>query len=107
MATLPQETRATDTGYDGPSFGAAPASREGRRTDEKALVKEASAGRLTEERRERVRAAATAEIPWWYAPWGHLAATTGIGLVVLAVSTVQLLRLGTTHFTDWLVVPGV
>jgi hypothetical protein len=79
--------------------------------DAKVLVKAASAGKLTEERRERVRQKATAEIPWWYLPWGHLAATTGIGLTVLVVSTVQLVRLGnlgrSAHVTDWLVVPAV
>jgi hypothetical protein len=82
-------------------------TQENRQEDEVALVKAASAGRLTEERRERVRQEATAEIPWWYLPWGHLAATTGIGLVVLVVSTIQLLRLGTTRATDWLIVPAV
>ena len=71
------------------------------------LVKEAAAGRLSEERRERVRQAATSEIPWWYSPWGHLAATTGIALTVLAVSTVQIVRHGTTHWSDWLIVPTV
>ena len=96
MAALPQTTSLTGT-PQGPQ----------RFQDEKILVKEASAGRLTEERRERIRAEATAEIPWWYAPWGHLAATTGIGLAVLIVSTVQLVRLGSTHATDWLAVPGV
>ncbi len=75
--------------------------------EKKTLVKDASAGHLTEERRERVRAKAAAEIPWWYLPWGHLAATTGIGLAVLLASSVQLARLGTAHLTDWLVVPGV
>jgi hypothetical protein len=107
MTTLPQDTRTTDKTYEGPSFGAPAASRQARLDDEKSLVKEASGGRLTAERRERVRAAATAEIPWWYVPWGHLAATTGIGFAVLVVSTVQLVRLGTTHITDWLVVPAV
>jgi hypothetical protein len=102
MAALPSGSR-----YEGPSFGSPASSREGRRDDEKVLVKDASAGRLTEERRERVRHAATAEIPWWYSPWGHLAGTTGIGLAVLVLSTVQLLRLGTTRATDWLVVPAV
>jgi sterol desaturase/sphingolipid hydroxylase (fatty acid hydroxylase superfamily) len=75
--------------------------------EDKHLVKEASVGRLTEERRERVRQKATSEIPWWYSPWGHLAATTGIGLTVLVVSTLQLVRMGTTRWSDWLVLPGV
>lgn len=103
MATLP----SNDPRYTGPSFGSPSVERDLRRDDEKVLVKEASSGRLTEERRERVRQKATAEIPWWYSAWGHLAATTGIGIAVLIVSTVQLLRLGTTHLTDWLVVPAV
>lgn len=95
MATLPTSQF--------PAANAPAPAHEG----EKVLVREASAGRLTEERRERVRKQATAEIPWWYLPWGHLAATTGIGLTVLLVSTMQLLRLGTTHVTDWLIVPAV
>ena len=93
--------------YEGPSFGSPAGERAGRRDDEQVLVKEASSGRLTEERRERVRQKATAEIPWWYSAWGHLAATTGIGIAVLVVSTVQLVRLGTTRLTDWLIVPAV
>ena len=107
MTTLPTGTGTNDARYEGPSFGTRGATRAARADEEKHLVKEASAGRLTEERRERVRQKATAEIPWWYSPWGHLAATTGIGIAVLIVSTIQVLRLGTTHWTDWLVVPGV
>jgi hypothetical protein len=56
---------------------------------------------------EKLRQKITADIPWWYSPWGHLAATTGIGLAVLGVSSVQLVRLGTTRATDWLMVPMV
>jgi hypothetical protein len=37
------------------------------------------------ELRERKRAQAVEEIPRWYSPWGHLAATTGIGIVVLGL----------------------
>lgn len=99
MAALPQQPIAAGSSD----------SRE-IRAEEKLLVKEASAGRLTEERRERVRQKITADIPWWYSPWGHLAATTGIGLAVLAVSSVQLTRLGAEHgtrATDWLMVPIV
>ena len=119
MATLPtsRTPRAPaskdDPRYDGPSFGTTGPVREARRDlavdrlAEQTLVKEASAGRLTEERRERVRQQATAEIPWWYSPWGHLAATTGIGITVLVASVVQLTRLGTTRATDWLVIPAV
>ncbi len=71
------------------------------------VLEEASAGRLTDERRESVRRRVTAEIPWWYSAWGHLAGTTGIGVAVLAVSAHQLLSLGTTRASDWLVVPLV
>ena len=70
------------------------------------LVGVAAKGRLTSERRERLRAEVTREIPWWYSPWGHLAATTGIGIVVLTVSAVQLTRIG-AKLTDFLVVPAV
>jgi hypothetical protein len=107
LLTPPPTRTKVDTRYDGPSFGTSGAARDARRDDEKVLVKDASAGTLSEERRERVRQRATAEIPWWYSPWGHLAGTTGIGVAVLVLSTVQLLRLGTTRATDWLVVPGV
>ena len=110
MATLPSDSATPHSRYEGPSFGTSGPTQAVRREDEKHLVKEASAGRLTEERRERVRQKATAEIPWWYLPWGHLCATTGIGLAVLVISSVQLIRLGTTApmaATDWLVVPGV
>ncbi|MDB4946835.1 MAG: Sterol desaturase [Labilithrix sp.] len=69
------------------------------------LVADARKGHLTEERRERVRARVLREIPWWYSPWGHLAATTGIGLTVLVVSVVQLAKLGARP-SDWLVVPA-
>lgn len=105
MAALPQNPTASST--DSPLEGPGPVSKREIVAHEKLLVKEASAGRLTEERRERVRRKVTAEIPWWYSPWGHLAATTGIGLAVLAVSSVQLVRLGTTRATDWLMVPIV
>jgi len=94
--------------YAGPSYGAKVSERDARRTDEKDLVKDATAGRLTEERRERVRQASTAEIPWWYNPWGHLASTTGVAIVTLVVSIWQL---HATHapmkWTDFLVIPAV
>ncbi len=70
----------------------------------KELVRTASAGRLTDERRERVRAAALAEIPRWYNPWAHLGATLSIGLVVLAIS---IWRLHAPSALEWLVVPAV
>lgn len=68
------------------------------------LVQDASAGRLTEERRERVRQRVVAEIPRWYSPWGHLAATTGTGIVTLIVS---IHMLHAVRWTDLLVVPLV
>ncbi len=73
---------------------------------DRALVRDAEARGLTAERRDRVRQAAIADIPWWYSPWGHLAATTGIGLAVLVVSTSRLVTLP-VRWTDWLVVPLV
>lgn len=63
-------------------------------------------GALTEDRRDAVRQRALAEIPWWYSPHGHLAATTGIGLVVLVTSVVALAQTR-IRWTDWLVVPAV
>jgi hypothetical protein len=41
-------------------------------------------------RREEVRAGLMAAIPRWYVPWGHLATTVGIGLVVLVVAATQI-----------------
>jgi hypothetical protein len=99
-----KKTMAT---YSGPSFGAEKSEREGRRLEEKVLVKEASKHGLTEERRNYVRQKALSEIPWWYSPWGHLAATTGIGLVVLVVSIVSIVRLHAVRWTDLLVIPAV
>ncbi|MBX3205066.1 MAG: sterol desaturase family protein [Labilithrix sp.] len=99
--------RAGD-GYSGPSFGAPASVREGRRDDEKQLVREASARGLTKERRDAVRQKALAEIPWWYSPHAHLAATTGIGLAVLVASVVSLARLEVgVRWTDLLVIPAV
>jgi len=96
-------------GYAGPSFGASSAVvREGRRQGEKQLVGEASKRGLTPERRDAVRHEALAEIPWWYSPYGHLAATTGIGLVVLVGSIFAIARLDPgVRWTDLLVIPGV
>jgi hypothetical protein len=104
MTTLPPP-RASHVN-DGPA-AAGPHLGLRLRDDERELVHEAGAGRLTEARRERVRQAATREIPWWYSPWGHLAATTGIGLTALVVSAVQLVGLRALRWTDWLVVPAV
>jgi len=70
------------------------------------LVKEAEKRGLTAERRERVRRASLDAIPWWYSPYGHLAATTGIGLVVLVASAWALLRID-VRWVDLLVVPAV
>ncbi|MCW5835491.1 MAG: sterol desaturase family protein [Labilithrix sp.] len=94
--------------YAGPSFGAPESLRADRRADEKELVREASARGLTEERRDAVRRKALAEIPWWYSPHAHLAATTGIGVVVLVASVVALARLDPgVRWTDLLVIPAV
>lgn len=59
---------------------------------------------LTLTRREAVRERALRDVPWWYSPWAHLAATTGIGLAVLVVSC---LRLHDVRWTDLLVIPAV
>lgn len=97
MAALPKKQA-----YDGPSFGAPAKEVEGRRSDEKALVKDAEKHGLTEERRNRVRERCLAEIPWWYSPYGHVAGTVGVGLVVLALSIVKIRDV---HAVDLLVVP--
>ena len=85
-----------------PFPGASGDSRE----DDEVLVGSAARHGLTEARRDRVRTRALDEIPWWYSPWGHLAATTGIGLVVLALAARALAKLE-VHATDALVVPLV
>jgi hypothetical protein len=106
MATLPippEEER-----YDGPSFGSPAEEKHARRDSEKALVGDASIGRLTLARRDMFRTRSLAEIPWWYSPYGHLAATTGIGLAVLLASGWSLMHVHSgVRFTDVLVVPFV
>jgi hypothetical protein len=39
-------------------------------------------------RRDRVRAEAVAQIPWWYNPWGHLAfpSLVGLGMIAAAIA---------------------
>jgi hypothetical protein len=94
--------------YAGPSFGSSGETREERRKTEKGLVVEAQGPGLTEARRDTIRRAALAEIPWWYSPYGHLAATTGIGLVVLVLSARALVSgRAAVHAADFLVVPVV
>jgi len=93
--------------YEGPSFGASAEDRTARRTAEKDLVGEASKGRLTEARRDRVRTQSLAEIPWWYSPYGHLAATTGIGVVVLIGSIYFIATRAHVVGTDLVVIPIV
>jgi hypothetical protein len=103
MATLPAPRARADVMSD-----AAPAlGGEDRRAQENALVGEASAGTLSEARRAQVRLAALAEIPWWYSPYAHLAATTGIGVLTLLVSTYQLSLQHAPLAIEWLVVPVV
>lgn len=57
-----------------------------------------------EKSREALRAALIARIPRWYSPWGHLAATTGIGLAVLVLA---LWNLHDVSATELLIVPAV
>jgi hypothetical protein len=92
----PQRARSSMVdGVAGPSFPAATHRDEG-------------AKGLTEARRNAVREKSLAEVPWWYRPYAHLAATTGIGLAVLVLSTVSILRLDPgVKWTDLLVIPGV
>jgi hypothetical protein len=93
--------------YVGPSFGSSKEEKDARRSSEKSLVGDASVGKLTLERRDRVRKQALAEIPWWYSAYGHLAATTGIGLAVLVASIYGLTKTAAVRWTDVLVVPLV
>lgn len=55
-------------------------------------------------RRARRRAEEVAAIPRWYNPWGHLACTTGTGLVVLLVAVFSLENI---RPVEWLTVPLV
>jgi len=107
MATLPVVPGKKDDNYSGPSFGSSKEVREQRRLEEESVVTEASKRGLTEERRNAVRTKSLAEIPWWYSPYGHLAATTGIGLIVLVVSIVSIVRLHAVRWTDLLIIPAV
>lgn len=68
------------------------------------LVREAEAGSLSEDRRERIRSEELRAIPSWYNPYAHLAATTGTGLVVLAIA---IAKLHAPSALEWLVVPLV
>jgi hypothetical protein len=110
MATLPVVPRD----IDGPRSETGARARSGRDPsegdiaglDDKALVGSAVARGLTEERRNAVRQRALADVPWWYNPYGHLAGTTGIGMVVLVLSAVALAHLH-VKWTDLLVVPGI
>lgn len=94
MATLPAVPQGTN--------------RSERPLSEGELVREAASRGLTEARRNAVREKALAEIPRWYSPHAHFAATTGIGLAVLVTSVVAILRLETAiRWTDLLVIPAV
>jgi len=44
----------------------------------------------SEKSRDELRTALIEHIPSWYSPWGHLLATTGIGLTVLVVAVTHL-----------------
>ena len=70
------------------------------------FVRVAARRGLTADRRDEVRAAALSEIPRWYSPYGHLAATTGIGVAVLGASVYGMTR-SAMRGTDLLVVPLV
>lgn len=107
MATLPAAPHLTEASVKRRTAGAAATTAQAQPIDEKELVKEATARGLTEARRNAVREKALAEIPWWYSPHAHLAATTGIGLVVLVVSLVSIVRLHAIRWTDLLVIPAV
>lgn len=87
--------------------GSSEAARDLRSAADGALVEQAGAGQLAIERREQVRQASLAEIPWWYSPYGHLAATTGIGVVTLAVSAYELREVHAVRAVDWAIVPLV
>ncbi len=54
--------------------------------------------------RARAREKLMARIPSWYSPWGHLSATTGIGLAILALA---LHELHAVRAIELLVIPAV
>lgn len=110
MATLPvvPDDPAKPTNDRSSAERAASGGHPGRSLDEEQLVKEAAKRGLTAERRDAVRRRAIAAIPWWYSPYAHLAATTGIGLVVLAGSVFAIAQHETSvTWADLLVVPAV
>jgi hypothetical protein len=53
--------------------------------------------------RDRMREKKLAEIPSWYKPYGHLSATIGLGLLVLALAWHQV---GPIRPLEWLVIPA-
>lgn len=61
-------------------------------------------GTRFEAHRERVRKETMAEIPSWYSPWGHLAATTGLGATLLVLGA---WKVHAPTLLEWLVVPVV
>lgn len=108
MATLPVPEHGSPSSppsraarRDGPLEGTPE-----RVAEDTVLVGDASARGLTKERRATVRERSLAEIPWWYSPYAHLGATTGIGLGVLVLSAVKLWAVP-MRWTDWLVMPFV
>jgi Fatty acid hydroxylase superfamily len=54
--------------------------------------------------RERAREKLMARIPPWYSPWGHLTATTGIGLAVLVLGAWELRAV---RLVELLMIPAV
>lgn len=50
------------------------------------------------------RETAVARLPRWYSPWGHLAATVGIGVIAITLAALQL---RTLHPAELLTVPVV
>ena len=91
--------------YLGPSFGHSGEERKKRQQEEETLVAEVLSSGISSERRERIRSQAQSEIPAWYNPWAHLAATTGIGVIALVIGAWQLSKLGSVRTVDLLMVP--
>lgn len=56
-----------------------------------------------DDKRERFRATMTAQVPRWYSPWAHLAATIGICLTAVIVS---LWRIDEVRWYELLAVPA-
>jgi hypothetical protein len=77
---------------------------DARETNDPGLHADSVEGESQAARSARIRTRELGKIPSWYSPWAHLASTTGIGLIVLAVGVFYVRGVKPL---EWLVIPGV